>query len=260
MNERTHFFIKIYISHFILERVMFLVRERWVGDGDRLLHIDPSSSDQCSTSFSSWFGLLNRGSLRAASPLSAAGSHFGILSLTDSNFNWVEPPGAPGYIIFLRPPAFAVLPLFYTGASLDWRLGRGSICYNRTLSGSTGPDPTWKKWQWRFALYFPKLQHYKSLTIRLFSFISRTLVEVGVLPFCRDAVGIFYTPSRMGRKIMGQVRENQLINLSYFEFWYKIDSRFNYYHKQISSQWEPIIWQRKSSNDPTKLFSEVPIA
>ena len=37
MNERTHFFIKIYLSHFILERVMFLVCERWVGDGDRLL-------------------------------------------------------------------------------------------------------------------------------------------------------------------------------------------------------------------------------
>ena len=28
MNERTHFFIKIYLSHFILERVMFLVCER----------------------------------------------------------------------------------------------------------------------------------------------------------------------------------------------------------------------------------------
>ena len=32
MNERTHFFIKIYLSHFILQRVMFLVWEvswRW---------------------------------------------------------------------------------------------------------------------------------------------------------------------------------------------------------------------------------------
>ena len=37
MNKRTHFFIKIYLSHFILERVMLLVCERWVGDGDRLL-------------------------------------------------------------------------------------------------------------------------------------------------------------------------------------------------------------------------------
>ena len=35
----------------------------------------------------------------------------------------------------------------------------------------------------------PKLQHYKSLTIRLFSIISRT--HVGrVLPLCRDAVDV----------------------------------------------------------------------
>ena len=34
-------------------------------------------------------GLLNRRSLRAQSPLSAAGSHAGILSPTDSNWNWL---------------------------------------------------------------------------------------------------------------------------------------------------------------------------
>ena len=74
-------------------------------------------------------GLLNRGSLRAQSPLSTAGSHFGILSPTNPNSNYVEPPRAPGYIIVLRSPASAVLPLIYTGTSLDWRLGQGSICY-----------------------------------------------------------------------------------------------------------------------------------
>ena len=37
MNEQTHFFIKIYLTRFILQRVMFLVCERRVGDGDRLL-------------------------------------------------------------------------------------------------------------------------------------------------------------------------------------------------------------------------------
>ena len=37
-NERTHFFIKIYPSHFILERVMFVEYERWAGDRDRLLY------------------------------------------------------------------------------------------------------------------------------------------------------------------------------------------------------------------------------
>ena len=38
MNKRIHFFIKIYLSHFILERVMFVVCERWIGTGDRLLY------------------------------------------------------------------------------------------------------------------------------------------------------------------------------------------------------------------------------
>ena len=88
-----------------------------------------SSFDHSSTSSSSWLGLLNRGSLRAQSPLSAASSQFGILSPTDSNsnWNWPKPTVAPGYIIVLRTPASAVPPLIYTGASLDWLLGRGSI-------------------------------------------------------------------------------------------------------------------------------------
>ena len=76
-------------------------------------------------------GLLNYGSLRAQSPLSAAGSLFGILSPTDSNsnWNWPKPSVAPGYIIVSRPPASAVPPLIYTGASLDWQLSWGLI-YN----------------------------------------------------------------------------------------------------------------------------------
>ena len=35
-NERTHFFIKIYLSHFIFKTVMFVVCERWVGNKDGL--------------------------------------------------------------------------------------------------------------------------------------------------------------------------------------------------------------------------------
>ena len=49
--------------------------------------------------------------------------------VTDSNskWNWPKPSVAPGYIIVSRPPASAVPPLIYTGASLDWRLSWGSI-------------------------------------------------------------------------------------------------------------------------------------
>ena len=108
-NEQTNTLLykNMYLSHILFSKGgMFLVCERWVEDSYRLLHIDPSSSDQSSTSFSSWQGLLNRGSLRAQSPLSAAGSHFGILSPTDSNS--FEPSWAPDYMIVSLPPASAV--------------------------------------------------------------------------------------------------------------------------------------------------------
>ena len=54
MNERTHFFIKIYLSHFILERVIFLVCERWV-ETRTDCYFDPKFFfDHSSTSFSPW--------------------------------------------------------------------------------------------------------------------------------------------------------------------------------------------------------------
>ena len=49
-------------------------------------------------------------------------------------------------------------------------------------------------------LHSPKLLRYSSLTIKLFSVISRVLFG-GVLPLCRDAVGVFYSPSRLGYRI-----------------------------------------------------------
>ena len=47
--------------------------------------------------------------------------------------------------------------------------------------------------------YSPKLQHYWSFTMRLFSAISRTLISGGVL-ISRDAVSVFYTPVDWARK------------------------------------------------------------
>ena len=49
-----------------------------------------------------------------------------------------------------------------------------------------------------------RLQHYWSLTIWLFNVISRTLVN-GVLPLCRDAFDVFYSPDRMGLIRVGRV-------------------------------------------------------
>ena len=64
-----------------------------------------------------------------------ADSHAGILSPTDSNSNWNWPKlsVAPGYIIVSHPPNSAVPLLIYSSASLDWRLGRGSIYNNCVL-------------------------------------------------------------------------------------------------------------------------------
>ena len=138
----------------------WLCVRRWVGDGDRLLHVDPKFFSRLWQHFS--LILVAEG----PSPLSGAGSHFaGILSPTatgtelncnchSNSLPWTDSlklSVAPGYIIVWHPPAsfgrthlhrnsttstgqcdipisstgcFAALPLIYTGASLDWRLGQ----------------------------------------------------------------------------------------------------------------------------------------
>ena len=122
-----------------------------------------SSRDHSSTSSSSWLGCSTVGHW---GPKPSVWSWFSLRwhPVSNRNSNWLKPSVAPGYIIVSRPPAscgrthlppspnsttstgqgdiprsstgctcFAVLPLIYTGASLDWRLSRGSICYNFTM-------------------------------------------------------------------------------------------------------------------------------
>ena len=125
MNERTHFFIKMYLSYFILERVDVGCVEKWIGDGHRLLHIDPSSPDHSSTSFSSWLGFLNRGSLRAQIPLSAAGSHAGILSPTASNCNWLKP--SVSWLYFCLTPTFFRCSSAYLHRCISWLTARSRV-------------------------------------------------------------------------------------------------------------------------------------
>ena len=88
MNERTHFFIKIYFSHFILERVdVSVMCERWVDTGayyllTQLLLLTIARcvilKNQLSTSSTSWLGLLNA-SLRAI----ALSEAFSVSKLAD---------------------------------------------------------------------------------------------------------------------------------------------------------------------------------
>ena len=56
MNERTHFFIKIYLSHFILERGCFLCVRGELGTGTDCYILTPSSYDHSSTSFAFLLG------------------------------------------------------------------------------------------------------------------------------------------------------------------------------------------------------------
>ena len=51
---------------------------------------------------------------------------------------------------------------------------------------------------------FAKAQHYWNLTIWLFNVIIRTLIGGGVLPFCRDEVGIFYSPNQLDNLLVGE--------------------------------------------------------
>ena len=128
MNERTHFFIKNISLTLYSQKgwCWFCVRDE-METGGRLLYRPKFFFDHSSTSSSCWMGCSTVSHWGPQALSLHADSHAGILSPTNSN--WLEPPWAPGYINVLHPPASAVLPLFNTGAPLDWRFSRRSICY-----------------------------------------------------------------------------------------------------------------------------------
>ena len=73
-----------------------------------------------------------------------------------------------------------------------WPIDRTFIrCYR------SGLEWTWE--QRRGTLHSQNLLHHWNLTNWLFSVISRTLVGEGVLLHCREPVGIFCSPSRLGQ-------------------------------------------------------------
>ena len=161
MNERTHFFIKIYLSHFIRKGWCWLCVIGELETGADWYILTQSSSNHSSTFFASWQGCSTVGHWGPQALGLQADYHAGILSLTDSNcdWNWTDSTRLWHLVIFFltstcflwayasvpnsttstgqgdipisstRWTSFAVLPLIYTGASLDWRLGRGSVCY-----------------------------------------------------------------------------------------------------------------------------------
>ena len=157
INERTHFFRKIYLSHFIRKGWCFLcVRGELETETDCHIFI-PSSSNHSSTSFAFWWTsqlwVLRAQSLCLDLVLTPASiSNWNC----NSNSNWPKLSVVPGYIIVWHPPAscgrthlhriqprpqvrvifryprpdvpVSALLLIYTGASVDWRLGQRPIC------------------------------------------------------------------------------------------------------------------------------------
>ena len=159
MNERTHFFIKIYLSHFILERVDVLLCVRGeLETGTNCYILTQRSSDLSSTSSSFWLGCSTVGHWGPKLSVCRWLSLRHLVSNWNCNSNSLKLYVTPGYMIVWHPPAScgrthlhriqpcqqvkvifryllpdasvsAVPLLIYTGVSLDWRLGRGWICY-----------------------------------------------------------------------------------------------------------------------------------
>ena len=86
MNDRTHFFIKICISHTLFSMFLWCVRDRRrQGQTTILTQLLLLTIARCvifknllSTSSASWLELLNRGSLRATAFSLQAGLHYGL--------------------------------------------------------------------------------------------------------------------------------------------------------------------------------------
>ena len=158
VNEWTHFFIKNIPLTLYSRKGWCWLCVRGELEMGTLLHIDPKFFWPQQRLF---LVLLNRGSW---GPKPSVWSWFSVwLHISNwncnSNSNWPKPSVAPGYIFVWHPPAScgcthlhriqprpqvkvifqylrpdapvsAVPLLIYTGASLNWWLSRGSICYN----------------------------------------------------------------------------------------------------------------------------------
>ena len=166
-NERTNTLLYKNIPLTLYSKgLVLVVCERWVGDGDRLLHIDPkffwlsSTSSHPGWATQPWVtespsplqAVLMLASCPQLTP-TATGTELKLTltqaacgtwlynCLTSTCFLWAY-ASAPNSttstgqgdipISSTGCTCFAVL-LIYTGASLDWRHGRGSISYTECI-------------------------------------------------------------------------------------------------------------------------------
>ena len=86
------------------------------------------------------------------------------------------------------------------------------------------PQRTWEQWQWRGTPNSPKPQHCCCLIIILFRVIStRTFAVGGVLPFCRHAICIFFSPSWLGMDIVWLLIFPMYISICCWLFFHKFE-------------------------------------
>ena len=79
---------------------------------------------------------------------------------------------------------------------VGWLVGfHGISTFGPIRCFHAGPEWTWEQWQWRGL----RILQISCITgTGLYSVISRVLVGRGVLPLCRGAVGLFFSPSWLG--------------------------------------------------------------
>ena len=135
-NERTHFFIKN-ISLTLYSRK---------GDSCCVWEMSWRRGQTAILTHHYFFlilaGLLNRGSLRAQSSLSAAGSQFGILSPTDSN--WLKPSVCWLYYCLTRT-CFRRSSV-YLHWCISWLMAQSRANMLHIIFHSV----VGKKWYWRY--------------------------------------------------------------------------------------------------------------
>ena len=97
------------------------------------------------------------------------------------------------HILNLKTVLFQTIQLsISTLFSAIWHINKDPVwCHH------SGSEWNWVRWQWRDTPHSLKFNHYWILAIILFSVLSRTLVGE-VLPLNREAVGVFYSPCRLG--------------------------------------------------------------
>ena len=92
------------------------------------------------------------------------------------------------------------LPVHHLGiAFLGWVEGKNITRWQIVLFDQkhhSVPESSWQWWQCKGTLHSPKFNHYWRLTIRLFNIISRHQFG-GIIFICKDAVDLFYSPSRL---------------------------------------------------------------